>query len=91
MSRSHKKSPFTTWAISESNKKDKIIANRLFRRISKSNLRKEEEPLYSLKECSDVWNFNSDGLAYYYPKQYYENGERTDEEIDEIYRKQMSK
>ena len=91
MSKSKKKSPFTTWAISESNKKDKIIANRLFRRISKSNLRKGEEPLYSLKECSDVWNFNSDGLSYYCPKQYYENGERTDEEIDEIYRKQMSK
>lgn len=88
MSRSHKKHPFITWAVSKSNKKDKIVANRLFRRISKIKMSNDEEPLHSLKECSNVWNFNSDGLAYYHPKHYYSS---TCENIDELYRKQMSK
>lgn len=54
-----------------SNKKDKVIANRLFRRISRLKLKKGEEPLNSIREVSDTWNFDSDGLAYYFPKQYY--------------------
>lgn len=77
-----------------SNKKDKILANRLFRRISKKKLKQGEEPLHSLKEISDTWNFDSDGLACYHPKEYYnrllEVG-YTQEDIDEFYRKQMSK
>lgn len=54
-----------------SNKKDKVIANRLFRRISRLKLKKGEESLNSIREVSDTWNFDSDGLAYYFPKQYY--------------------
>lgn len=94
MSRSHKKNPFMAVCCYFSNKKDKIIANRLFRRISKNRLRKGEYPLYSLKEVSDTWNFASDGLAYYHPKDYYNYLLKlgyTQNYIDELYRKQMSK
>ena len=94
MSRSFKKHPFTAVCCYFSNKKDKIIANRLFRRISKQRLKLDKDPLYSLKECSDTWNFESDGLASYHPKSYYnhllERG-YTEDDINELYRKQMSK
>lgn len=94
MSRSYKKNPFIAVCVYFSNKKDKIRANRLFRRISKSRIKLGKEPLHSLKECSDTWNFDSDGLAYYHPKSYYnrllEIG-YTQEYIDDLYRKQMTK
>ena len=94
MSRSFKKHPFKVSVCYFSNKEDKILANKLFRRISKKKLKQGEEPLHSLKEISDTWNFDSDGLAYYHPKEYYnyllELG-CTQEDIDELYRKQMSK
>jgi hypothetical protein len=94
MSRSFKKHPFMAVACYFSNKEDKILANRLFRRISKKKLKQGEEPLHSLKEVSDTWNFDSDGLAYYHPKEYYNHLLElgyTQEYIDELYRKQMSK
>lgn len=94
MSRSYKKHPFIAIVCYFSNKKDKTIANRLFRRISKKKIKEGKEPLYSLKECSDVYNFDSDGLARYFPKKYYnyllEMG-YTQNDVDELYRKQMSK
>ena len=60
MSRSFKKHPFTAVCCYFSNKKDKIIANRLFRRISKQRLKLDKDPLYSLKEgyCFSVY-YNS--------------------------------
>lgn len=94
MSRSRKKHSFTCVCCYFSNKKDKVIANRLFRRISRLKLKKGEEPLHSIKEISDTWNFDSDGLAYYFPKQYYNyllNLGYSQENIDRFYRKQMSK
>ena len=94
MSRSYKKHPFTTFACHVSNKLDKSIANRLFRRISKKKLKQGEEPLHSLKEISDTWNFDSDGLAYYHPKEYYDrllDKGYTQEYIETLYRKQMCK
>ena len=94
MSRSFKRNPFMCYCIYVSNKKDKTVANRLFRKRSKQRLKQGEEPLHSLKEISDTWNFDSDGLAYYHPKEYYnyllELG-CTQDDIDELYRKQMSK
>lgn len=94
MSRSFKKHPFTTIACYFSNKKDKVKANRLFRRISKLKLKQDKEPLHSIKEISDTWNFDSDGLAYYCPKEDYNyllDLGYSQEYIDELYRKQMSK
>ena len=94
MSRIYKKHPFTTICCYFSNKKDKTIANRLFRRISKKKIKEGKDPLYSLRECSNTYNFDSDGLAFYFPKKYYnyllEIG-HTQEDVDELYRKQMSK
>lgn len=65
MSRSVKR-PFASYVCYFSNKKDKRRANRTFRRFNKILLKADPEKLLSkLKEVSDVWNFSSDGLAYY--------------------------
>ena len=93
MSRSRKYHPFAP-VCGGSNKKDKRLANRKFRRINnlavKHNL---DKLLYKLKECSDTWNFNTDGLAYYQnPKERFRMWrDMSDEEIKEIYRKLMRK
>lgn len=65
MSRSRKK-PYACWVCYFSNKKDKRISNRKFRRFNKVFSRIDPEKLkYKLKEVSNVWNFSSDGLAQY--------------------------
>lgn len=95
MSRSHKYHTFATICRGR-NKKDKRIANRKFRRINnlaiKYNL---DKLLYRLRECSDTWNFPTDGLAYYQdPKEWKRFRmwrDISDEELKEIYRRLMSK
>lgn len=95
MSRSHKYHTFATICRGR-NKKDKRIANRKFRRINnlaiKHNL---DKLLYRLRECSNVWDFPTDGLAYYQnPKRWkrFRYGRYiSDEELNEIYRKLMRK
>lgn len=62
MSRSYKKHPAAKIAGS-SDKKDKRLANRLFRRLSRIFIKIGKEPLHRLKECSNTWSFSSDGLA----------------------------
>lgn len=65
MSRSKRK-PYTTWC-GGSNKKDKIAANRIFRRINKILLKKDPDKIkYRLREVSNTCNFTTDGLAYYF-------------------------
>ena len=94
MSRNFKKNPFTAYVHYSSNKKDKVKANRLFRRISKLKIKLDKEPLHSLRECSDTYLFESDGLAFYHPKEYYNsllNRGYSQEYIDNLYRKQISK
>lgn len=62
MSRSKRK-PYMTWC---SNKKDKVAANRIFRRINKILLKKDPDKIkYRLREVSNTYNFATDGLAYY--------------------------
>ena len=39
------------------------MANRKFRRQSKVDLEASQEPPVSLREVSDTWGFESDGLA----------------------------
>lgn len=53
----------------QSDKKDKIRANKNFRRKAKIaiNTGIEEKIPKSIKEVSDVWDFASDGLATYVP------------------------
>lgn len=95
MSRSHKYHTFAAICRGR-NKKDKRIANRKFRRINnlaiKHNL---DKLLYKLKECSDTWDFPTDGLAYYQNPKMWKRfimwKEVSDEELNEIYRKLMKK
>jgi len=61
MSRSYKHSPFMNWC-GGSNKKDRSLANRKFRRKTKIDI---FNPPISLREVSDTWNFTSDGLAHF--------------------------
>ena len=62
MSRSYKKHPCITWTC-KSNKKDKKIANKKFRRLSRYLIKKGKEPKHLLKEVSNPWSFAGDGLA----------------------------
>lgn len=50
-----------------SDKKDKRIANRKFRRKSKTKLLELDETKLpnSIREVSNTWSFSLDGLAYY--------------------------
>lgn len=67
MSRSKRK-PYIT-CCEGSNKKDKIAANRIFRRINKIFLKKDPDKVkYRLREVSDTYSFATDGLAYYVQK-----------------------
>ena len=63
---------FFAWAVYSSNKKDKVNANRKFRKKARHLLKriiKNNEAFYKLelpktvREVSDVYNFSSDGLA----------------------------
>jgi hypothetical protein len=63
MSRSFKKTPIHGNAVAESEKSDKIRANRDFRRAVQAALYHEKEiPLF--REVSDVWDFAKDGKHY---------------------------
>lgn len=65
MSRSYKK-PYACQVCYFSNKKDKRMANKKFRRLNKILLKINSDRLkYRLREISNVWNFASDGLAHY--------------------------
>ena len=67
MSRSRRKTPkIKIVGGRSSNKKDRTMANRKFRRREHQVEDPEEAPV-SLKEVSDPWGFNSDGLARYSP------------------------
>ena len=52
-----------TTATSE--KRDKQLANRRFRRISKHRVKVDAEPLIHLNEVSDIWDFQKDGKRYF--------------------------
>lgn len=65
MSRSYKK-PYACWVCYFSNKKDKRIANKKFRRINRILTKINPDKLkHRLKEVSNTYNFASDGLACY--------------------------
>ena len=90
MSRSKKK-PYQAWACYFSNKEDKTIANRIFRRKNKHRLKKGKPLLHRVREVYDTWKFDSDGLAVYrgndlglYKKLYGEEGIK---EFKKLFRK----
>lgn len=65
MGKSVKHSPCIAVTTYKSNKASKVEANRKLRRKSKQAIVQGKEPIYRTREVSDVWNFDSDGLAYW--------------------------
>jgi len=64
MSRSRKKTKIHGITTAESEKKDKQIANRKYRRIVKQKVKCDSEDLPNLREVSDIWLFEKDGKKY---------------------------
>ena len=94
MSRSYKKNPFIAICKYKSNKWCKVKANKKFRRINKLKLATEKEPLKSIREVSDVWDFTSDGLASDIEKHCYDwllKEGYSQEECNELYSKLFRK
>lgn len=69
MSRSYKHTTISAITTAQSEKRDKQLANRHFRRISRHRVRIEAEPLVHLNEISDVWDFQKDGKRYFDPEE----------------------
>ena len=67
MSRSYKHTTISGITTATSEKRDKKLANRHFRRISKHRVRIDAEPLVHLNEVSDPWDFQKDGKRYFFP------------------------
>lgn len=67
MSRSFKHTTISAITTAQSEKRDKQLANRRFRRISRHRVRIDEEPLIDLNEISDPWDFQKDGKRYFFP------------------------
>lgn len=65
MSRSYKHTTISGITTATSEKRDKKLANRRFRRISRHRVRTETEPLIDLDEISDIWDFQKDGKRYF--------------------------
>jgi hypothetical protein len=69
----------------DSDKKDKRVANRKFRRQSKMHAKlsalfeDDKFKYYHIRDVSDTWNFCSDGLAHYFS---INNSKYTKEEIN---------
>ncbi|MCU0437460.1 MAG: hypothetical protein MUC49_06050 [Raineya sp.] len=64
MSRSKKKTPIIGITSSETEKEDKKLANRKFRKVVKAQIKKEKDILALVKEVSNVWSFAKDGKKY---------------------------
>ena len=67
MSRSYKYTNISAITTAQSEKQDKRLANRRFRRISKHRVKIDAEPLIDLNEISDIWDFQKDGKRYFFP------------------------
>ena len=66
MSRSFKHTTISGITTATSEKRDKQLANRRFRRISRHRVKIEREPLIDLDEISDIWDFQKDGKRYFF-------------------------
>ena len=65
MSRSYKKTPISGLTTAKSEKEDKRLANRLFRRTSRNCIKSNRDPFYKLREVCNIWDFAKDGRVYY--------------------------
>lgn len=70
MSRSYKKTPICGITTSESEKQDKQIANRRFRRNSHQLVKIGKEPPFRTREVSNVHTFDKDGKQYFSAQKY---------------------
>ena len=66
MSRSYKHTTISAITTAQSEKRDKQLANRRFRRISRHRVKIDKEPLVHLNEVSDIWDFQKDGKRYFF-------------------------
>ena len=64
MSRSKKKFKISGITTAKSEKENKQEANRKHRRIIKQKVKSKEAELPSIREVSNVWNFDKDGKRY---------------------------
>ncbi len=64
MSRSKRKTPITGITSAETVKGDKRNANRKFRRVTKVQVKKGDQPFLDLNEISNVWSFDKDGKKF---------------------------
>lgn len=69
MSRSYKHTTISAITTAQSEKRDKQLANRRFRRISRHRVKIDKEPLIDLDEISDIWDFQKDGKRYFDPEE----------------------
>ena len=65
MSRSYRKTPIYGNTKSDSEKEDKRIANRRYRRNTKQLIQAGHDTLPQIRELSDVWDFAKDGRRWY--------------------------
>lgn len=69
MSRSFKHTTISAITTAQSEKRDKQLANRRFRRVSRHRIKIEAEPLIHLNEVSCLWDFQKDGKRYFDPEE----------------------
>jgi len=64
MSRSKRKTPIRGITTAETEKQDKIEANRKLRKLNRMKIRKNDFDFFQLREVSNVWGFNKDGKKF---------------------------
>jgi hypothetical protein len=65
VSKSRRKTPIFGNAVAESEKKDKRIWNKKFRRLSRQKIRRLQEPPSDIREVTQVWLGEKDGKHYW--------------------------
>lgn len=70
VARSFKKTPKTGNTKRESEKEDKQLANRKFRRISKQKLHENKILPEKIYEVDEIWSHGKDGKRWFNPNKY---------------------
>jgi len=65
MARSRRKNPFCGWTTCASEKEDKRIWNRKYRKAVKRAVQRGDEVLPLMREVSNVWDGGKDGKQYF--------------------------
>ena len=65
MSRSYIKNKIVGYTKKETEKRDKTIANKKYRRLVKVRIAKRSEVLPLIREVSNIYQFDKDGKHYY--------------------------